>query len=175
MDFVQGGRVLQSRLSPVRAGHASNARRWKNVPSCRDLGQSASRLAAALTGSCRPQGSHLARIRGSFCQTATATGRLSMEDPNLQTAPKTRQFDVAETQAQISEGGTARHRRRNHEANIRCLQPPLPAPHGPISARMPRLETAFRLPRCQHCCLRQALSQGAAAWTGATAWCVMCC
>ncbi len=74
------------------------------------------------------------RIRGSFCQTATATGRLSMEDPNLQTAPKTRKFNVAETQAQISEGGTTRHGRRNHEANIRCLQPPLLTPHESISA-----------------------------------------
>ena len=74
------------------------------------------------------------RIRGSFCQTATATGRLSMEDPNLQTAPKTRKFNVAKTQAQISEGGTTRHGRRNHEANIRCLQPPLLTPHESISA-----------------------------------------
>ena len=70
------------------------------------------------------------RIRGSFCQTATATGRLSMEDPNLQTAPKTRQFNVAETQAQISGGGTARHGRRCHEANIRCWQPSLLTLHS---------------------------------------------
>lgn len=61
------------------------------------------------------------RIRGAFCQTATATGRLGMEDPNLQTVPKPRQFNVKATQTQVSEGGTATHR-RDHDANIRCFR-----------------------------------------------------
>jgi DNA polymerase theta len=65
------------------------------------------------------QGGHLVRIRGSFCQTATATGRLAMEDPNLQTVPKPRRFNVRATQTQVSAGGTTSHR-REHEANIRC-------------------------------------------------------
>ena len=42
-----------------------------------------------------------------------------MEDPNLQTVPKPRLFDVKATQTQISAGGTT-SKRREHEANIRC-------------------------------------------------------
>ena len=139
--------------------------------SCRAADSS---LAVALTGSCRAQGSNLVRIRGRFCQTATATGRLSMEDPNLQTAPKTRQFNVAETQAQISDGGTARRGRRSHEANIRCSQRPLLTPHGPVSARTPGPETAFRLLPVPALLLVAASSARVAAWTEATAWGGIC-
>ena len=46
-----------------------------------------------------------------------------MEDPNLQTVPKPRLFDVRATQTQVSAGGTT-SRRREHEANIRCTHPP---------------------------------------------------
>jgi len=66
------------------------------------------------------QGGHLVRIKGHFCQTATATGQLAMKDPNLQNVPKPRYFNVKATQTQISAGGTT-SKRREHEANIRCF------------------------------------------------------
>ena len=58
------------------------------------------------------------RIRGALCQTCTATGRLGMEEPNLQTVPRTRAFCVPATQ--VDAPGPAR---RMHEANIRCALP----------------------------------------------------
>lgn len=42
-------------------------------------------------------GSRLCRIRGEFMQTNTATGRLSMEEPSLQTIPKPVQFEIQAT------------------------------------------------------------------------------
>ena len=69
------------------------------------------------------QACELVRLRGSFCQTASATGRLAMEEPNLQTVPKPRAFSVAATQSQTPPPEQPVPR-RTHEANIRwgaCL------------------------------------------------------
>ena len=41
----------------------------------------------------------LERISGSIMQTNTGTGRLAMDKPNLQCAPKARDFTVPATQA----------------------------------------------------------------------------
>lgn len=54
------------------------------------------------------------RISGSILQTASATGRLAMDEPNLQCAPKARDFLVPATQ--VPEG--AAHYRK-HRANAR--------------------------------------------------------
>ena len=68
------------------------------------------------------QNGALVRIRGSFCQTSCATGRLAMEEPNLQTVPRPRAFSVEATQRATQppapDDGCAAPR-RDHEANIR--------------------------------------------------------
>ena len=56
------------------------------------------------------------RVRGAICQTCAATGRLAMEEPNLQTVPKPRRFNVRATQTQVSAGGTTGHRREPLDA-----------------------------------------------------------
>lgn len=68
--------------------------------------------------------SELVRLRGSFCQTASATGRLAMEEPNLQTVPKPRTFSVAATQAHTPPPGQPPER-RDQEAKIRWGPCPL--------------------------------------------------
>ena len=62
----------------------------------------------------------LVRIRGSVCQTCSATGRLAMEEPNLQTVPRARAFCVPATQL-----GSAAPAHRMHDANIRCACLPI--------------------------------------------------
>ncbi len=57
------------------------------------------------------------RISCAFLQTASATGRLATEAPNLQCMPRARDFLVPDTQTP-SDGGP--RRLHTHSANLRC-------------------------------------------------------
>eukprot|EP00884_Botryococcus_braunii_P013508 jgi/Botrbrau1/22158/Bobra.0206s0081.1 len=84
-------------------------------------------------------GRKLVRIRGTFCQTKTQTGRLAMDEPNLQNIPKNWEFDILPTQA--SQDSQSREV-RCHEASIRSafVAPPgfvlLSADYRQIELRM---------------------------------------
>ncbi|DBA82952.1 TPA: hypothetical protein ACH3X1_006731 [Trebouxia sp. C0004] len=76
-----------------------------------------SRVRRPSVGPQGPVANQLTRISGSFLQTASATGRLAMDEPNLQCAPKAKDFLVPMTQMP---GSSSKDAHRIHTCNIRA-------------------------------------------------------
>lgn len=87
-----------------------------------------------------PDGPVLKRLRGSINQTCTDTGRLSMDEPNLQTVPKPRTYQVLLSQAAAASGTQRTHEERR--ANLRTA---FVAPPGRVLLSADYRQIEFRL------------------------------
>lgn len=84
----------------------------------------------------------LKRIRGSFQQTAASTGRLAMDDPNLQNIPKPKEFQIelSHVLQGKSDGGGVHH--TLHLSNIRKA---FTAPGGRVILSADYCQLEFRI------------------------------